>query len=90
MSSITEALASLSVHKQQWIRIRAVTTPLPMWGQVKRLSTERNNLSPSGKSFTAEHLFLAMCVLLMVSSAAANASYRAYIAYHDEILLLFC
>lgn len=47
-------------------------------------------LSPSGKPFTAEHLFLAMCVLLMVSSAAANASYRAYIAYHDEILLLFC
>jgi len=38
-------------------------------------------LSPSGKPFTAEHLFLAMCALLTVSSAASNVSYRAYIPY---------
>lgn len=32
-----------------------------------------------GKSFTSEHLFLAMCALLMVSSAEVNVSYWAYI-----------
>lgn len=38
-------------------------------------------LSPIGKSFTAEHVFLAVCALLTVSSVAANTSYRAYIPY---------
>lgn len=38
-------------------------------------------LSPIGKSFTAEHVFLAVCALLTVSSVAANASYQAYIPY---------
>jgi len=35
--------------------------------------------SHTGKPFTAEHVFLAMYTLLMVSSAEANVSYWAYI-----------
>lgn len=42
-------------------------------------TSQGTKLSRTGKSFTAEHLFLAMCALLTVSSAEASVSYWAYI-----------
>ena len=70
-----EALASLQVQKRQRRRIRAAVAPLPTWGQVKRLTTDRQKmLTHAGKTSTAENLFLSTCALLTVSSAEGKCS----------------
>uniref|UniRef100_A0A8C9Q6A0 Uncharacterized protein n=1 Tax=Spermophilus dauricus TaxID=99837 RepID=A0A8C9Q6A0_SPEDA len=43
-------------------------SPLPTWGQIKKLSGEGQKvLQRTGKSCTPENLFLAMCALLTVT-----------------------
>uniref|UniRef100_A0A8C9QEZ9 Uncharacterized protein n=1 Tax=Spermophilus dauricus TaxID=99837 RepID=A0A8C9QEZ9_SPEDA len=52
-------------------RRRPNFSPLPSWGQIKKLSGEGQKvLQRTGKSCTPENLFLAMCALLTVSSAS--------------------
>lgn len=54
---------------------------LPTWGQVKSLAAQGQIIvQQSGRLVTAEHLFLAMCALLSVSSVQGSAvSYWAYV-----------
>uniref|UniRef100_A0A8C5YNR1 Uncharacterized protein n=1 Tax=Marmota marmota marmota TaxID=9994 RepID=A0A8C5YNR1_MARMA len=45
-------------------------SPLPTWGQIKKLSGEKQKvLQRTGKNCTPENLFLAMCALLTVSGS---------------------
>ncbi|XP_036024010.1 endogenous retrovirus group K member 25 Env polyprotein-like [Onychomys torridus] len=75
------AMAHLSLGGRRRHRLLALT-PLPTWEQIKKLSGEGQKiLQRTGKTLTAENLFLAMCALLTVTSSAerANVSYWAYI-----------
>ncbi|KAL6091118.1 hypothetical protein STEG23_024760, partial [Scotinomys teguina] len=74
-----DAMAHL--HLGGHCRRRQLTAvPLPTWGQVKKLTGEgQKMLQRTAKPLTAENLFLAMCALLTVTSAAANVSYWAFV-----------
>ncbi|KAM5150350.1 endogenous retrovirus group K member 13-1 Env polyprotein-like [Callospermophilus lateralis] len=78
------ALAQLRLGPRR--RRRLNISPLPTWGQIKKLSGEGQKvLQRTGKALTVENLFLAMCALLTVSSSSEvptnnnNTYYWAYI-----------
>lgn len=95
-----QAMTQLTIEGCRRCSCQLAAVPLPTWGQVKKLSDEGQKLlARKGKLHNAENLFLAMCTLLSLTSASAEASvsYWTYIPnpplfepVFGEMLMLLC